>query len=48
MIKLLGISRQTPQSFRPPVQGSSDLLSELVLCNMLQNQSIPATKSEAM
>lgn len=33
-IKLLGISRQTPQSLKPPVQGSSDLLSELVLCNM--------------
>ena len=33
MIKLLGISRQAPQSLKPPVQGSSDLLSELVLCN---------------
>ena len=33
MIKLLGISRQVPQSLQPPVQGSSDLLSELVLCN---------------
>lgn len=33
MIKLFGISRQAPQSLKPSVQGSSDLLSELVLCN---------------